>query len=285
MKTTPATCTAQKRQKCFCLFPILGIATVCTVVAIYRYTVNDLDFVFSSPMTEDDLRSLDLTLGTLLGELNRRNVAYFMISGTLLGSYRHHGRIPWDDDVDLMLNSSDKRRIHEALKALEPDYGLYLSHDFDVPYNWKFFPRRHGRPVSRRTYHWPFVDLFFFRENDTHVWNPSDNHPNLCWPRSVVFPLRQRPFDRHWLPAPCNVPRTLKVEFDISVCASRRYSHAYELTIPWWSVAVRCSSLYDRFPMVFRQPNAAGTGSHQFVAETLVLGNRTLHTITLENGC
>jgi len=51
-----------------------------------------------------------------------------MISGTLLDSYRrHHDHIPGDDDVDLMLNSSDKKRIYVALTALEPHYGLHWT--------------------------------------------------------------------------------------------------------------------------------------------------------------
>ena len=209
-----------------------------------------------------------------------------MISGTLLDSYRrHHDHIPGDDDVDLMLNSSDKKRIYAALTALKPQYGLYLSSDFDSPSNWKFFPLQRGSPVPRKTYHWPFVDLFFFSENSTHVWNPWKHFPNHCWPRSVIFPLQQRPYDNLWIPAPCNVLGALTVEFDLSVCVSRSYSHVYELSMPWWSIAVQCSTLAHRYPMVVRQSTTTDTGSHQIVSESLVLGNRTLQTITVESEC
>jgi len=276
----------QKRRKFCCLFPIFAILTVWSVIkAVYPQIIHDMYvyFLFSSPMTKDDLHSLNLTLGSLLGELNRLNVTYFMISGTLLGSYRHHGRIPWDDDVDLMLNSSDKKRIYEALTALEPDYQLYLYSDFDSPYHWKFFPLRHGRSVPLRSLRWPFVDLLFFSENDTHVWNPSDYYPNHCWRRSVIFPLRQRPFDHFQIPAPCSVLHALVVEYNLSVCVSRHNSHAYGRRLPWHPVAVNCSSLANRYPMVVRPPPTPD--SHQVVAESLVLGGHTVQTITVENGC
>ena len=100
------------RRNCCRLFLALSLSAVCVVVAVYRRLVVDLDFQFSSPCTDEDLRSLNLTLATLLAELTRLNVTYFMNGGTLLGSYRHHGRIPWDDDVDLMVNSSEKRLIY-----------------------------------------------------------------------------------------------------------------------------------------------------------------------------
>jgi len=265
-------------------FVVILFLGALNILVICRCLCGDLDDLFASPFTKDDLRSLELTLGTVLKVLNRLNITFFMTSGTLLGSYRHHGRIPWDDDVDLMVNSSDKELVWRTLTALKPDYGLFLSGYIDSPFHWKVYPRRHGRWVPFRPFRWPFVDLLFFGANDTHIWNESPWFRHERWPRFAVFPLRLRPFGEFYIPAPCDMERS--VNYDLSVCVSRGMSHIYDLPMPWRSVTVPCTTLAQRHPMVVRQPSsAANTGSYQEVVESLMLGNRTLHTITLYHGC
>ena len=78
-------CIVQKCRKYYRLYLIVAVLTACSVIFIYQFFI--LDSLFSSPMTEDDLRSLNLTLSTLLSELDRLNVTYFMTHGTLLERY------------------------------------------------------------------------------------------------------------------------------------------------------------------------------------------------------
>ena len=271
---------ARKHCYCFRLILLVALPVLCVIITIlFQCTVNP-DQVFTSPFAEDDIRSLALTLATVLNELNRLNVTYFMNGGTLLGSYRHHGRIPWDDDVDLILNSSDKQLIWRSMAALKPDYGLFMRR-----YIWKFYPRRHGHTVPLKTFRWPLVDLFFFVENETHLWNEMPWWRHECWPRSTVFPLRPRPFGDFRIPAPCDVDSAVAVLYDTRMCVSRSKSHAYDLSIPWRPLTVPCATLAHRHPMVVRRSTASNNGRHQAVAESLMLGNRTLHTIILHNGC
>ncbi len=66
----------------------------------------------------------------------RHGLQLYMMGGTFLGAVRHHGFIPWDDDVDLALSRPD----YETFLSVAPDEltgGHTLRHfasDPDMPY-------------------------------------------------------------------------------------------------------------------------------------------------------
>ena len=75
----------------------------------------------------DELRALQNELLCILKEIDqickRNDIKYFAVGGTLLGAVRHHGFIPWDDDIDIgMLRSDYNKFISIAKKELPNDY-------------------------------------------------------------------------------------------------------------------------------------------------------------------
>ena len=77
----------------------------------------------SITLNEQDLQIIKSAELRIVNEINqiclRNNIKYSMIGGTLIGAVRHHGFIPWDDDIDLMMERSEyKRFLNIAEKEL-----------------------------------------------------------------------------------------------------------------------------------------------------------------------
>lgn len=56
----------------------------------------------------EEMKNLQVTM---LGEIDAfckvNNLQYFLFAGTLIGAVRHHGYIPWDDDLDICMKRKD----------------------------------------------------------------------------------------------------------------------------------------------------------------------------------
>ena len=88
--------------------------------------------------------SLQRVLTRMLGDLNevcaRHGIAYTLGGGTCLGAVRHHGFIPWDDDVDINMTREGYGRFVKAYELEMKD--KYWLHDCNRTPGYELaFPR------------------------------------------------------------------------------------------------------------------------------------------------
>ena len=81
-----------------------------------------------------------MVLNTIDRICKKHNITYFADWGTLLGTVRHGGYVPWDDDLDLCMKREDYTRFKEVAKTELP--AQFCIHDYAHKENhWLFLSK------------------------------------------------------------------------------------------------------------------------------------------------
>ena len=199
------------------------------------------------------------------------NITYMMYGGTLLGSWRHHDIIPWDDDIDLQVNIRDRDELYSALSL---DTNLYRV--ISAGPRLKLFSRD-GTKTSRYPWLWPYIDIHFYKENDTHIKDSSKEFARYVYEKALLFPVHERPFGPLKLNAPRDSYATLRKTYKGHKCETYSYSHRLEQLRLTQKKVVPCENFKDQVAFVHRTQSKDGG-----VKETLILDDSVIQTVTVQ---
>ncbi|WP_027206641.1 LicD family protein [Butyrivibrio fibrisolvens] len=157
---------------------------------------NRCDFYVSEIMKKSWAVQLTL-LDEILEIADKHNIKIWVDYGTLLGAVRHHGFIPWDDDIDTSVMRSDYEPLINYLKEELPPYRIISSfytekyHDrpsvvvssranIDIgnsPLESKITTLEYGFPCSS------WVDIFAmdYIPSDQQSWKSIQKHYSLAY--------------------------------------------------------------------------------------------------------
>ncbi|VDP82939.1 unnamed protein product [Echinostoma caproni] len=182
---------------------------------------------------------------------------FILDSGTLIGSYRHHDIVPWDDDLDVLVDVTVRSKVQTLLEQLSPIYQLTKQKSRDKFYTVTtpmFDTDSSDLLVSRRVsefpWGWPYLDIGYYQQNNTHVWEIAPSYGiKHEWSIDLFLPLRLRPFGDEWYPVPYRTAEFLRVAYGSdNTCVHSGYSHVLEGGGP--SGTQNCTDLSTRYAFV-----------------------------------
>ena len=197
----------------------------------------------------------------------------------MLGSYFFHDAIPWDDDVDVEVDFRDYPRFKRIFQneSMWLKFNLHGFHDSSNEYDFKnlstTFPDREDhkfryhkvkiyRTNTSKTFNlpwrWPFIDISYYKQNLTHVWN-YDSLVQYT-PISEFYPLHLRPYMGMWLPVPRKPTRLLRRNYRTNtfLCKSEGWNHKKE-TLRMKKVSIPCRDIGSAYAIISRQKYGNGT--------------------------
>ena len=147
-------------------------------------------------------------------------------------------------------------------------------------HQFKYF-HKDAKSAGSFSWRWPFLDVIFYDENETHIWNHELEDINY-FQKDKFYPLIQRPFSKIKMLAPYDTGYFLRQKFVQFKCQTGAWNHPHEKRYSWLFrryYKVDCARLYEVYPQVWEEKTQNGT-----TLEVLKLGDKVVNKVQVKGG-
>lgn len=119
---------------------------------------EDINFCYANVMSKKEENILFELINIWNKVSSELDIKWSVCAGSYMGVVRNGGRIPWDDDFDLVIMKKDLHKMLNIEKKLEK-YNVSLSR-FWGGYKIFFNDNRGIKKFNNYGWNWPFIDIF-----------------------------------------------------------------------------------------------------------------------------
>lgn len=131
------------------------------------------------------LKAIELDiLKAFIDVCKKNSLNYYLLGGSCLGAVRHHGIIPWDDDIDVGLLRADYNKFMEVGQKHLPEQYFLQNYRTDPEYYVNFAKIRDSKTTfiesslkNLHINHGVYIDVFpldYFPENNSMIFRAKD---------------------------------------------------------------------------------------------------------------
>jgi len=150
------------------------------------------------------------------------NINYFLIAGSLLGCIRHNGWIPWDGDIDLMVDTNDIKKLKE--KCMESDILMknnmwFQDSTTDKNYKLPWSKIRDNNScyigdIDNSHHNGLMIDIFEYKKiNNNDIILLNYDKKEEIFNMKDIFPLKKHVFEDTMFYIPNNYKKFIKYDY------------------------------------------------------------------------
>ena len=134
----------------------------------------------------------------------KNNIKYFLVGGSLLGTVLYKGWIPWDGDIDLVINKNDYEKFKNIIQLNLPKNMWFQNHQID-----KNYPKDNlivGKIRDLNSCYIEYtnnggkdwhnglqIDILLYDDKNSQIKFSDKNEPNMNY--DDIYPLQRKPFE------------------------------------------------------------------------------------------
>lgn len=119
---------------------------------------EDINTCYSNVMSKKEEDILEQLINIWNKVSNQLDIKWSVCAGSYIGTIRDGGRIPWDDDFDIVIMKKDVEKMKHIDKILSK-YNVSIC-NFWGGFKLFFNDSRAIRKVKGFRWNWPFIDIF-----------------------------------------------------------------------------------------------------------------------------